>query len=219
MTAFIKWSQEIRWKAGLHLLVGWEGNGLREPMALVEEMAPAGLVFFSRNYPPGGAAELTDQLGKLQRRSMAVSGRPLLLALDNEGGLVKRLPPPHIQLPGAPTLAARGVGLIRAMASDSAAELKALGFNLNLAPVLDLALPGGFMETRSFGEDPDAGADLAMAFVNGFNDHGIHCCGKHFPGLGAAQADPHKILPTVDLDAEAMGPHLAPFAKAIDLGL
>ncbi|MDR2368811.1 MAG: hypothetical protein LBF58_12040 [Deltaproteobacteria bacterium] len=219
MPAFAKPGQDILWKAGIRLMIGWEGTGAREPLALIEELAPAGLVFFRRNYPPGGGPELADQMGELQRRSISLWGRPLLLAMDDEGGTVKRLPPPHAQLPGAPEQAGLGPGPIRAMARSAGAELRSLGFNLNLAPVLDLSVPGGIMSKRSYGEDPQTVIAMARAFIGGFGEAGLFTCAKHFPGLGAARVDPHDTLPTVPLNASALAPHLSPFRALIGEGL
>ena len=105
--------------AGFHTLIGWEGADAREPMGLIEKFAPAGLIFFRRNYPPGGGAQLTDDLGRLKERSLALWGNPLIVALDNEGGTVKRLPEPHIQMPGAPEQAGKGPGYIEDMALEA----------------------------------------------------------------------------------------------------
>ncbi|MDR2301115.1 MAG: beta-N-acetylhexosaminidase [Deltaproteobacteria bacterium] len=219
MPLFVKWKEEIRFKAGLRMIIGWEGNGLKEPMALVEEFTPAGLIFFRRNYPPGGGNELRDQLAALQKRSLELTGRPLIMALDNEGGLVKRLPPPHIQLPGANEQAERGVTFTRSMALSSGKELKELGFNLNLAPVLDLIVPDGIMTKRGYGEDPEKVIQLTQGFVTGFREAGVFCCGKHFPGLGAAMEDPHEVVSAVHLTEAQMEDHLKPFIALIEKGL
>ncbi|MDR2387654.1 MAG: hypothetical protein LBE80_08750 [Deltaproteobacteria bacterium] len=219
MAFFVKFKEEIRFKAGLRLMIGWEGNELREPLKLIEEFSPAGLIFFRRNYPPGGANELRDQLAALQRRALELTGRPLILALDNEGGLVKRLPPPHIQLPGANEQAERGAVLTRSMAFSSGQELKELGFNLNLAPVLDLMVPEAIMAKRAYGQEPERVIHLAQAFVSGFREAGVFCCGKHFPGLGAALEDPHQVVSTVNLSQAQLRDHLKPFAALIEKGL
>jgi beta-N-acetylhexosaminidase len=188
-------------------------------MALIEEFAPAGLVFFSRNYPDGGGPELTDQFAKLNQRSLALWGRPLILALDDEGGTVKRLPPPYVQLPGAPEQAERGTDYIQALAFAAGLELRDLGFNLNFAPVLDLLAPSAFMAKRAYSNEPFEVFRMARAFTRGFNQAGLYCCGKHFPGLGAAKLDPHEVLPTVDLSRDELAPHLEPFALMIESGL
>jgi beta-N-acetylhexosaminidase len=201
------------------MLVGWEGNGLQEPLGLLEDFGPAGLVFFRRNYPPGGGPELREQLARIGARALEVLGRPVLLALDGEGGLVKRLPPPHVQLPAAPMAALMGPGRIFEMALEAGREMALLGFNLNLAPVLDLQVEGGIMAGRSYGPDPGLVAGCARAFMEGFRAAGVLTCAKHFPGLGAAMEDPHSVLPSIGLGPEAMAPHLRPFGELAASGL
>jgi beta-N-acetylhexosaminidase len=145
--------------------------------------------------------------------------RTLLLAVDNEGGTVKRLPDPHIQLPPAAEARAAGLGTIFETARNAGRELKHLGFNLNLAPVLDLTAEGSFLTTRTFSGDPAEVSNCAKVFVEGFRSAGILCCGKHFPGLGAASQDPHSTLPSVDLDKKQMQSHIKPFKDLIDAKL
>jgi beta-N-acetylhexosaminidase len=219
MNIFLSEKHKLKNQAGSLMLIGWEGNDLDEPLQLIENYAPAGLIFFSRNYPPGGGKELAAQLAACQDLSQKLWGRPLLMALDNEGGLVKRLPSPHIQLPGAPLQAKRGIGHIRIMSYLAGCELKVLGFNLNLAPVLDLAIPGGIMVDRSFGSDPSVVTSCAQAFIKGFKEASVFCCAKHFPGLGAAMVDPHHVLPTVELSLDQMAQHLKPFDDLVRNGL
>ena len=88
---------------------------------------------------------------------------------------------------------------VRRHASASAAALKSLGFNVNLAPVLDLsgADPGNGIGDRGFGEDPRRVADLAEIVLKVHRKAGVLPVGKHFPGLGAARADTHLTLPVI----------------------
>jgi beta-N-acetylhexosaminidase len=219
MPVFVTRTQKTQRDAGGLMMIGWEGNELKTPLSLIEEYSPAGLIFFRRNYPPGGGDELASQFAAFQAKSLEVSDRPLILAVDDEGGPVKRLPPPHIQLPGAPAQAARGPVMLRVLAKSAAKELKELGFNLNLAPVLDLGDPGGIMAERAYAPDAFTVAESALAFIKGFKDAGVFCCGKHFPGLGAASADPHNEAVTVALSENEMRPHIRPFEELTLKGL
>ncbi|MDR1050656.1 MAG: hypothetical protein LBP95_06175 [Deltaproteobacteria bacterium] len=206
--------------AGGYMLLGWEGTGLEEPLELVEKFRPAGLVFFKRNYPGGGGEELRRQLRALQARALEVMDRPLLIAVDHEGGTVRRLPAPHLQTPSARESFERGgLGGIFETALNAGRELAWLGFNLNLAPVLDLRVEGSFLTTRCFSSDPAEVAACAKVFVDGFRQAGVLCCGKHFPGLGAAGRDPHAAMPSVELDKKQMQSHLRPFKDLVEAGL
>jgi beta-N-acetylhexosaminidase len=200
--------------AGAFLVIGWEGTLLSEPLELLERYRPAGLIFFRRNYPPGGGPELTDQLLAMKARAKELGLPELLIALDNEGGLVKRLPEPFTQLPKASD--SQDLALIESQAEASGRELSALGFNLNLAPVLDVDTIGGFMRERCFGASPGDVLSRAEAFARGFAKASVACCAKHFPGLGAAEADPHEVLPQVGVPiGEIDRVHLAPFRELL----
>jgi beta-N-acetylhexosaminidase len=104
----------------------------------------------------------------------------------------------------------------------SARQLKSLGIDINLAPVLDVITtyhnPG--ITIRSFGEDPELIASLGAAMIQGTQSAGVAACAKHFPGKGAALVDAHYDLPTVSLPQDVLeGIHLSPFARAIEKGL
>jgi beta-N-acetylhexosaminidase len=200
------------------LMVGWEGTDAAEPVALVERLRPGGLIFFRRNYPAGGGPELARILAAAKAKARRVCSWPPLVALDNEGGLVRRLPEPFLQLPKASESGPPGE--VRELARLSGLELAALGFNLNLAPVLDVDTSGRMMRERCFGSDPAVVAAKGLAFMEGFREAGLACCAKHFPGLGHAAVDPHEDLPAVDLGAaEIERIHLAPFIDLCGRGL
>jgi beta-N-acetylhexosaminidase len=205
-------------KAGRFFLLGWEGCQAAEPLELIERFKPAGLIFFSRNYPPGGGPELKEQLTELRRKAQSLSLSPFLLALDNEGGEVKRLPPPFVQLQAAADDLALEEIFLSARASGQ--QLADLGFNLNLAPVLDVDTSLGIMRSRAYGRKPPQVIVKAAAFARGFAASGVLTCGKHFPGLGAAHLDPHMVLPTVETPWEEINKiHLAPFRALLGQGL
>jgi beta-N-acetylhexosaminidase len=159
----------------------------------------------------------TAQLTRLTADLRAALGPNALIALDQEGGAVVRaswVPAP----PSAMALgAADDVALARATGAAVARALKALGFNWNFAPVLDLnnnpANP--VIAERSFGADPRRAAELAMAWMAGSQSEGVACCVKHFPGHGDTSVDSHRDLPTVDKSlAELERFEFAPFRAA-----
>jgi beta-N-acetylhexosaminidase len=142
------------------------------------------------------AAQLARFTGDL-RDAM---GEDALIALDQEGGAVVRalwVPPP----PSAMALgAADDASLARDVGAAVARAIRALGFNWNFAPVLDLNNNprNPVIAERSFGADPDMATRLALAWMAGSDSEGVACCVKHFPGHGDTHVDSHRDLPTVD---------------------
>ncbi|MDA8163402.1 MAG: beta-N-acetylhexosaminidase [Desulfobacteraceae bacterium] len=184
---------------------------------LIEELRVGSFILFKRN-----VAE-PDQLRRLcgdLRAACLAAGLPApLIAIDQEGGTVTRLPPPFTQFPDARVLAA-AADPWRALTDygrTCARELREIGVNMNLAPVLDVcpAGKGCFMERRALGEDPGEVARLGRVVISAMQDEGVAACGKHFPGLGAAVLDPHERLPRVDRSLpELRRLDLPPFREA-----
>jgi beta-N-acetylhexosaminidase len=119
-------------------------------------------------------------------RPKLLRGLPLLVMTDQEGGQVKRVDgPPEAS---AATMSAEGPGYSRRQGRATAANLKSLGVNVDLAPVLDVGRPGGVIADteRSFGEAPAAVARTAIPFARGLEEGGVAATAKHFPGLGTA---------------------------------
>src|SRR6202041_2859121 len=126
---------------------------------------------------------------------------PPLIGVDQEGGAVARLQSGVVALPSMMALGAtRDSDLARRAGRRLGADLRALGINLDFAPVLDLALEARntVIGTRSFGEDPLLVSDLGCAFADGLRASGVIAVGKHFPGHGATSTDSHVALPVVE---------------------
>ncbi len=157
------------------------------------------------------------QLARLTSDLRAAMGPEALIALDQEGGAVVRstwVPAP----PSAMALgAANDLQLARDVGAAVARAVKALGFNWNFAPVLDLNNNphNPVIAERSFGADPRRATELAMAWMAGSESEGVACCVKHFPGHGDTSVDSHRDLPTVDKPlAELEQFEFAPFRMA-----
>jgi beta-N-acetylhexosaminidase len=155
-----------------------------------------GAVLFKRN--------LTDDLGTLLRLNAELrdaSGElPPLLAIDQEGGRVARLARPVLELPPMRALGRAGnVDLVRRAARALGSQLAALGFTMDLAPVLDVDTrpDNPIIGDRAFGSDPRVVIRCGVAFVRGLQDGGVLACGKHFPGHGDTYQDSHLELPVV----------------------
>jgi beta-N-acetylhexosaminidase len=205
---------------GQLLMVGIPGPRVEgEARELVRDLRVGGVILFSRNIEsPEQVWELTRDL---QREALAATGRPLLLAVDQEGGRVQRLRAPFTIMP-----AARELGITRTpeevehLARQVARELALVGLNVNLAPVLDVPRsPACPLWDRAYSADPDRGAQFGLAAIRGYMAGGVIPVAKHFPGLGDTMADSHEVLPLAlsgDAKREA---DLGPFREAVAAGV
>jgi beta-N-acetylhexosaminidase len=188
-----------RWLAGERLVTGFEGR--RPPRALkrmIREGLVAGVILFSGNL--GGRDHARRLIRGLQaiRRPMGLRD-PLLVMIDQEGGLVKRLP-------GAPEASAlqmgrRGGEYSRRQGARTARNLKRVGVNVNLAPVLDVGRPGSAIRAqhRSFGGKPRRVIRTAVRFASAMESRSVAAAAKHFPGLGAADESTDQAVQRIGL--------------------
>lgn len=131
---------------------------------------------------------------------------PPLVAIDHEGGRVHRLSPPFTHFPAAATVAARGVGAVRAVATAMANEIAAVEIDLTFAPVLDVASnpANPIIGDRAHGTTPEAASRSALAAFRATRAVGLLTCGKHFPGHGDTATDSHLELPVVARDRRGL---------------
>ncbi|HEU5104561.1 MAG TPA: glycoside hydrolase family 3 N-terminal domain-containing protein [Solirubrobacterales bacterium] len=185
--------------AGLRIVTGLRGTsispGLRDAIA---EGRVAGVVLFSENLPSRAAGRrLIARLQAIPRPPKL--RHPLLVMTDQEGGLVKRLG----GAPGvsAKQMGARGGAFSAREGRRTAVNLRDVGFNVDLAPVLDVGRPGGVIaETeRSFGSSAARVEATAIPFAKGLEAGGVAATGKHFPGFGAATENTDFAVERVDL--------------------
>jgi len=202
---------EIEEHAGRVLMVGLPGAEL-DP-ATVRQLSllrPGGVILFARNLvSPAGTIALLDAA-----RDLLPS--PPLFAIDQEGGRVSRLELWVGPTPTAAALAAAGPGICEQFGRATARALRALGFNLDFAPVVDVcgAEATNGIADRSFGADPESVSELAGSFLDGMQDEGLAGCLKHFPGLGETSVDSHVELPTANRSREQLDEvELLPFSR------
>lgn len=209
----------LRDKVGQLFMLGFLGTSVSKDLAgLMETYRPGGMIVFARNLESADQiAHLTNELQKLARPA------PLLLAIDQEGGRVSRLPAGFTIFPPCGVLGQCGsTELAYAVAAATALELRAVGLNMNMAPVLDLNTnPNSpIIGDRAFSADPKQVSELGVATIAGLQDNRVIACGKHFPGHGDTTADSHKELPIMDGTAERLHQmELRPFRFAIEHGL
>ncbi|MXP63838.1 beta-N-acetylhexosaminidase [Roseomonas sp. M0104] len=188
--------------------------GLSGPVLLAEEAAmlrrlrPLGAILFARNLrDPAQLAALTAAI-----REELGAEAPVLI--DQEGGRVARLRPPHWPaFPPAATFEGRPAGAAEANATLLGLECAAMGLDVVCAPVLDLRLHGAhdIIGDRSFGAAPEEVARLGAAWVAGLQAAGTIPVIKHIPGHGRATADSHLELPRVAAARAVLEADLAPF--------
>lgn len=205
--------------AGQRLMVGIEGTRVDETTAaLVETLKVGGVILFSRNVVD--PAQLTELCGGLQDCARSRGLPPLLIAIDQEGGRVARLKAPFTEFAAPATWSDEAVA--EGFGATSARELKAVGINMDMAPVLDVLPPHGpsIMGDRCFGDDPLRVGRMGCAVVKGLQQGGIMAVGKHFPGIGRTVIDSHLDLPEAEFTLDGLEAlDLVPFAAAIGAGV
>lgn len=204
---------------GQLFMLGFEGATVSPEWAdLQTRYKPGGMILFTRNLEH--TTQIVELTNGLQTRSPHY---PLLIAVDQEGGRVSRLPNGFTIFPSCGVIGAcRSEELAYAAASVTASELRAVGINMNMAPVLDvLSNPvNPVIGDRAYGADPQLVAELGLAAIRGFQGKGVVACGKHFPGHGDTSTDSHKELPVVNASLETLlQRELPPFHYAIANGL
>lgn len=205
-------------KVGQVLMAGFAG--LAAPAHILEWLAAGrigGVYLFARNI------ESPAQIKRLIAECRATAKHPIMVGIDQEGGIVARLRDGFSESPGAMALGAAGD---RHLAEDIAfmmgRELAALGINWNFAPVADIARNSDnpSVGARSVGRDPQLVGEIVAAQVHGFQRGGVAATVKHFPGLGNTVIDTHDAAATVSdslsyLYEEDLLPFRAAFAADV----
>lgn len=188
---------------------------------------------FLRRYHVGGVAlfyqnarrpwQVARLCADLQRVARENGDPPLLIAIDQEGGSVARLPYPASDVPSAMAIGAtRRPEYAQCVAEVLAAEVAALGITMNLAPVADVNTEprNPVIGIRAYGDRPEVVAAMVQASVVGHHAQGVLCTAKHFPGHGATDLDSHLAAPVAALDWPRLeSVELAPFRAAITAGV
>lgn len=205
--------------AGTRVLCSFFGTAVPDDVVdRVERGLAAGILVYQANLARRDeAVEIAAAVQAAAANSP--SGLPAIVAVDQEGGQVLRIP-------GPPSMNAERMGQrppeeIRAEGEATAALLLDWGINLDLAPVADIARPGTLLDiqNRTYSTDPAVAATAVEAFVVGLRDGGVASTLKHFPGLGATDANPDKFVATVDVDLDTFwAVDAPPFAAGIAAG-
>ncbi len=198
--------------AGQVLIAGFEGTTL--PALIHQSIAESrlgGVIIFKRNI------ESLSQIHALIHTCHTISSTdfPLLISVDQEGGRVRRLPEPVLQLPPMRQLGQwDDPSFTQRAAYALSLQLRTLGFTMNHAPVLDVDTnpANPIIADRAFGTDVETVVRHATAFIQGTRDAMVLNCGKHFPGHGDTTLDSHEALPQLKHSLERLkAVELAPF--------
>ena len=185
----------------------------------------AGFTLFRPNNvrTPGQVRRLTSDLQVAAGARPGSDGLPLLIATDQEGGQLMALGDGFTPFAGPMAIGATGdLDLAERVGRAIGRELRAVGVNVNYAPVLDVAVnpSNPALGIRSFGDDPFRVGRLGAAWLRGLQSAGVAGTGKHFPGTGGAGVDTHHALAVVDRSREELDAlELVPFKAAIQADL
>ena len=199
---------------GQHLLVRMQGSSPSASfLARVRRGRIGGVVLFQDNIPRSGLAGLVSTL---QATARAGGQLPLLIAIDQEGGVVKRLPGPPTLAPSAMTSTA----IARAQGLATAQSLRRFGIGVDLAPVLDVpASARAFIAARTFSSNASSVSSRGVAFAQGLVRGGVAATAKHFPGLGRLLQDTDLHPGRVTASRSALAQDLQPFRDAVRAGV
>lgn len=195
-------------------VIGLPGEELDESTyGLISNLSPGGVCFFARNTRN---ASKTRMLIESLRDALLFEP---VLCLDQEGGLVDRLRRILEPMPSAKEVGAAGIEKVTELARITAEAVRILGFNTNLAPVVDVITPArerfnNGLHSRAFGSTTDGVARLTKAYLTELQSGGVVGCLKHFPGIGACEVDSHDELPEVSIDeSELRSVDLTPYQR------
>jgi beta-N-acetylhexosaminidase len=215
-------SLSLEQQIGQFLFIGLPGTEVdQETRDLVSEVQPGGVIIFGRNV--AGPEQLRTLLDGVRE----LVATPLLIGIDQEGGLVDRLRRIFTPMPAARTIRQHGdLAAARALGRITGETLRMLGFNINFAPVMsimtdDRDLLSNGLYSRSFGRSPGEVLGYTTVYLRGLQGAGLLGCLKHFPGIGAGEVDSHEEMPVVqlshdDLIAQDLAPYIELFQRRDD---
>lgn len=213
----------LRQKIGQRLVVGFPGLEMtQEYIDLVREYKVGNVILFAENVE--SASQLKNLCDAIQTLTLAETGHPAFITIDQEGGVVTRLHEKFAAVvPSAMAIAATGNPHNAYLAGKlTARELLALGINFDLAPDMDINSnpQNPVIGVRSYGDTPQTVSAYGVEMIRGLLDGGVLCTTKHFPGHGDTEVDSHLSLPKVDKSLEELEAcELASFRAAIEAGV
>lgn len=207
-------SLNLRQKIGQMFMIGFMGTTIDGSLSkMIQTVKPGAIVVFGRNIK--SARQIATLNLEAQKASLRASKLPLLIAVDQEGGNVIRIKT-AMPLPSALALGETDdLELVETAGHETGILLRTLGFNMNLAPVLDVSDPAerSFIGTRTFGSEPATVLRMGSTFAKGLLRSGVLATAKHFPGHGGIKEDSHNQTPRKEGSlSELLKADLMPFA-------
>ena len=207
-------------KLGQMVIVEFYGSTLNSDLnQMIQGNRVSGVLIENKN----GNSQTRSQLISLNQAMQKAAAIPLFISTDFEGGYVNELRLITGERSSEQTIGATGDPNVAYNAGHSAAaDLAALGLNVNFMPIVDVLTnpnnPG--LPMRTFGSDPTLVTNMGRAYLKGLTDGGIIGCLKHFPGLGSASIDPHQSLPSMNRSLATLNAvDLVPYRTLIDEGI
>lgn len=212
----------VRQMLGQKLVFGFHGTALPEDFKeVLREYKIGNVILFLRNVQ--SASQVRRLCAEIQRLVREETGYPAFIMIDQEGGMVSRLPQDAVNVPGTMAVAATGNPENARLASEiTVRQLRGLGVNFNLAPVMDVNSnpQNPVIGNRSYGDEAERVAAFGAAAIAPYAQSGVLCCAKHFPGHGDTAVDSHLGLPRVDKTAgELEKLELIPFRAVVEAGV
>lgn len=190
------------------------GDGTQEALS---QYAVGGLIYFGQNILD------KEQITTMLANTASMSNYPIFLAVDEEGGDVSRVANSKVEVTKVDDMAAVGAGEDASQAAEAGTTigsyLSEIGFNVDFAPVADVAGEGSALGNRSFGSDPQIVGEMVANTVGGIESTGVSACLKHFPGLGSTSEDTHDGRVEITKSLEEMrASDFVPFSTGIEAG-
>lgn len=201
------------------IMLDVQGTSLsQEDKELLQHPLVGGLIFFTRNY------QSPSQIAELSKQIRIAAKKPILIAVDHEGGRVQRFRDSFSKIPAMGKLwemSGENIAIAKELAKQSAIlmalEVRAVGIDISFAPVLDINDISDVIGDRAFHNSPEIVFELSQAFITGLHQVGMKATGKHFPGHGSVKADSHVDLPVDSRSqAEIFERDLKPFKQLIE---
>lgn len=198
------------------ICIGFEGS---EPTPFLEEALRAGVstvILFGRNVGD------PDQTNSTCEKIRNAAGREIVIAIDQEGGESRRLREGFTPVPAMRSLAEGGESAVREAAAVTARELRAVGIDMDFAPVVDVDTnpENPVIGERSFSSEPELVAKLGATWIQAMQAESMAACAKHFPGHGDTVEDSHHALPRLPHSIERLRRvELPPFRAAVEAGV
>ncbi len=197
--------------------VGFHGTSPSRELEALLDRGVGGVILFARN------VDTPEQVLDLTRSIKRRAGRPVFVGVDQEGGRVRRLRSGFTDVPAMRSLGLTGdAALARGVGQLLGRELRAVGIDVNFAPVVDVDTnPNNpVIGDRSLNSEAGVVAELGAALVEGLQGAGVAACAKHFPGHGDTEQDSHATLPRLAHGLERIERvELVPFARVVDAGV